>query len=329
MTLLFYLISFLAFFLTFILTKYFIKNYQKLNLVDIPNERSSHTVKTPRAGGIAIFLSLFVCLFIQYVLVTPQSSDLLLIIGAFLISCIGFYDDKKGMRAEFKFFLQFLVIAPLTFFALNDSSILKIVLVIAFTLFVMNTFNFMDGIDAIASFQALPIFCVYFILSKNPIFLFLVASLIAFSIFNFPPAKIFLGDAGSLPIGYLIGIAPFFYATNHSFTLVASFIILCNITFLFDASLTLLLRTIRKKNVLKAHREHIYQKAFDSGTPAKKISLYNLCLTGTASIISAYLFSINHASLLKVFFVFSAIFAALYLLLLIPYLRAKRTLNKA
>ncbi len=133
-----------------------------------------------------------------------------------------------------------------------------------------------------------------------------------------------MGDAGSLPLGFLIGMAPFvFFAQDLNWTniynilLVACFVILCDITFFFDAALTLTKRTLRRTNIFRAHRDHIYQKAFDAGISARSISLYNFALTLIASSCAVYLFAFAKTTnkLLQNYFFASLAFAALYSLL--------------
>ena len=132
-----------------------------------------------------------------------------------------------------------------------------------------------------------------------------------------------MGDAGSLPLGFLIGMAPFvFFAQDLNWTniynilLVACFVILCDITFFFDAALTLTKRTLRRTNIFKAHREHIYQKVFDAGISARAISLYNFALTLIASSVAVYLLNTTN-NLLRYYLFAIFIVIILYLLLLV------------
>jgi len=192
-----------------------------------------------------------------------------------------------------------------------------------FVMWVMNSFNFMDGIDGFAVLHAIPIFMAYFVITHNIVFLIISCSLLAFLLFNFPPAKIFMGDAGSLPLGFLIGITPFvFFATDLSWAniynilLVICFVMLCDVTFFFDAALTLVRRTLRRTNIFQAHREHIYQKVFDAGISARTISLYNFALTLIASSVAVYLSkTTNNLLRYYLFAIFTVII--LYLLLLV------------
>ena len=205
---------------------------------------------------------------------------------------------------------------------LSNYQLWVIFILVTYVMWIMNSFNFMDGIDTFSGLQAIPIFICYFLITMNYIPLLVAASLLAFLRFNYPPALTFMGDAGSLPLGYLIGVFPlcYFFSTpgvmssqaDKQLLLIISFIALCNTTFLFDSSITILKRALNKKNVFKPHREHLYQKAFDKGVLEIVISGYNFSLTILSSTCAIYLFYSSFKWQWLVYLLFACIFSLAY-----------------
>lgn len=317
--------SIFAFVSTVLFIKFLRLHYQKLKLVDTPNERSSHTTATPRVGGIGIFVPFFL-LYLIIVFTDGQRKPPVLFSLTFLMFLIGLWDDMKVIRASLKFVLELIIIITGLFVSFQSADVFIVIIVAVFIMWIMNSFNFMDGIDGFAALHALPIFIAYGIITQNIAFLIISCSLLGFLLFNFSPAKIFLGDAGSLPLGFLIGMSPFVFFANdlnwtnsYNILLVVCFVILCDITFFFDAALTLTRRTLRRMNIFQAHRDHIYQKTFDAGMSARTISLYNFALTIIASSYAVYLFVFAKTTnkLLQNYFFASLAIVALYSLLLV------------
>jgi UDP-GlcNAc:undecaprenyl-phosphate/decaprenyl-phosphate GlcNAc-1-phosphate transferase len=335
----FSLFSFLS---TFFLIRHFIKNSQKYALEDVPNERSSHKTKTPRVGGVGILLpSLFwgglTGFFFGF-----QNAYWILLSGIFTATLVGFYDDLKRLEAKTKFVLLLAITITTLLFSFGKAELAPLsycLLVLFFSLFSLwatNIFNFMDGIDALAGLQSLPILISFYIVTQNPLCLVFSLSMAAFVLFNFPPAKTFMGDSGSLPIGFMLSLFPSFFLWGHAeqlffsynqMLIALSFTVLCNATFIFDGSLTISVRLLQGKNVFKAHREHIYQKAFDKGVKAASISLYNFFLTCISCTFAIYLF-LHHVSM-PYYLLGMAIISACYcFVLLFPVFTAKALRSK-
>ena len=301
-----------------------ISHYQELKLIDIPNERSSHSTAIPRVGGTAVFAPFFlICLILAFM--NARNNKWIIILSmAFLLFLIGFWDDIKGIKASLKFVLEFIIILTGSFALFKSSNVVLVLMLTIFVMWIMNSFNFMDGIDGFAALHAVPIYIGYFVVTHNIVFLIVPCALLAFLLFNFPPAKIFMGDAGSLPLGFLIGITPFVFIAQdlswpniNNIIITICFIILCDITFFFDASLTLVRRAIKRKNIFRAHRDHIYQHAFDVGISSRIISIYNCILTIIASSCAVYgfVFAKTTITLLQNYLVVALIIVVLYSLL--------------
>lgn len=249
------------------------------NVLDIPNERSSHTQPTPRGGGVA-----FVLVFIVFALAaaefTPSTFTMALaglLTAGLLVALTGFIDDHQPLPARWRLVGHFAGALCLlwafnglpTFTVFNTPIDLGLWGWLPGSLYIvwlLNLYNFMDGIDGLAGAEAL---CVagggallYALLGHTQMLwlpLLLACSVLGFLILNFPPAKIFMGDAGSGFLG--ITLAGLSLQAGHTDpNLFYSWLILLGV-FVVDATVTLLRRLARKQKVYQAHRSHAYQYA--------------------------------------------------------------------
>ncbi|MGH8418497.1 MAG: MraY family glycosyltransferase [Pseudomonas sp.] len=248
------------------------------SLLDIPNGRSSHTVPTPRGGGVAIvvsYLAALTLLFGDGALALPV---FLAMGGAGLaIAALGFLDDHGHVAARWRLLGHFLSavwalfwlggLPPITLFGGTlDIGWLGHALTAVYLVWLLNLYNFMDGIDGIASVEAVCV-CVsvaliyvldgHFELIWQP--LLLATAVIGFLVWNFPPAKIFMGDAGSGFLGIVLGVLSLQAAWISSQLLMAWLILLG--VFIVDATVTLIRRLVRGDKIYEAHRSHAYQFA--------------------------------------------------------------------
>jgi len=247
-----YLLSFLC---TVIITFVLIK---KPLSISIPNDRGLHDIKMPSSGGIAIFIGLLV--FIEQF---PNN-----IMQALLFATlIGFLDDRYSLSKMIRFSSQ-LIIALLIISSNFEFTLINIFWVI-FIIYFINIYNFMDGIDSLASLQS-----IFFISSIALIFGFfpeVIIPIIAFLIFNFTPAKIFLGNSGSYLLGTLL--ASYLFNMGFDFQYLNEIIMYAVLltVFLVDSTYTLMRRFIyifveKKYSFLQSityitepHRTHNYQ----------------------------------------------------------------------
>lgn len=274
-----------------------------------PNARSSHKVPTPQGGGAPVVLAVLV-LMVGLVLVDAvelrrdvENFFVLTAAAAFAMALIGAADDMRPMPAVGRLFLQVILTAVVVFGAPDDWRLVtalpvaveRALAVVAGVWFV-NLTNFMDGIDGILVAEFVPLGGVLAMLSAvgivSPVAGVLGATLcgalLGFAPFNKHPAKLFLGDVGSLPIGLLAATMLFELAAQGH---VAAALLL-PMYFLFDATETLILGLLRGHNVLAAHRRHAYQNAVDGGMPVQTVSgqvlMLNLLLAllALASIVA-------------------------------------------
>lgn len=248
----------------------------RYQLLDIPNARSSHTKPMPRGGGIVFVMCFEIALLAileQHQIATPWF--IVMVTASIVIALIGLIDDYIGLSALLRLTIQILVASMLVqslsimvfadFLHYPGVFFLKL-LAALFLVWSINLFNFMDGIDGIASLQAISV-CLggawlFFLEGDTPLLVFplLLATVIAgFLVWNFPRAKIFMGDVGSGFIGMFIALFTL-VAARDGLALFCGWLIL-NAVFYLDATLTLLARLYYRKNLLQAHCTHAYQHA--------------------------------------------------------------------
>lgn len=268
-------------------------------ILDIPNARSNHKVPTPRGGGLAV-VSIILIVWLLLPLLVPMVNKPVVFHGAFwlisatvLLMFVSWQDDKHGLSPKIRLAAQFLAVAmllpQLPEPAFADWLPLPIAWAITFLGWVwfINLFNFMDGIDGISGMQTLFI-CLgvwggVFISPIPDAYLLhisvLGAAIVGFLLWNWHPAKIFLGDVGSVPLGFLLGYFLIILSTS---SMTAPFALLLPAYYLCDSGLTILKRLWARKNILEAHSEHAYQHAvrrgLSHGRVVVMISVLNLYL---------------------------------------------------
>lgn len=281
---------FLLFIILFILSwvsTYTIKEIAvKKSLMDIPNDRSSHTMPTPHGGGIAIAVTWFTGIGYLFT-IGKLEPDLFyaLMVGA-VIAVVSYLDDLYELQPKTRFLIQFFtVLAGLWFLGgLNvlDFGLLKIensiitntIAVVAIIWFI-NLYNFLDGIDGYAGSEAIFLGIAGYLLFGDAQFVVLIASVLGFLIWNWHKAKIFMGDVGSTLIGYNVAIFAIYYQNNG--TSIFIWLILFGI-FWFDATLTLYRRYKNKEQLSHAHKKHAYQRLTQSGWKHSKVVIYSMAV---------------------------------------------------
>lgn len=270
----------------------------KKNIIDVPNNRSSHKTPTPRGGGVAIVLSASgISLFLVATGYQDFSSVAPIVLPGLIIAAIGFLDDHGHIAARWRLLGHFaaailaLLLLPgaVALRILGYEIDLGIVGYLVFSLYLvwmLNLYNFMDGIDGLASIEAICA-CVgaivaYAALGHHELIwlpLLLAGAVAGFLHWNFPPAQIFMGDAGSGFLGIVLaGLS--LQAALVDPKLLWVWLILLGV-FIVDATTTLFRRLVRGEKVYEAHRSHAYQHAALHYSSHKAVSLsvvlVNLC----------------------------------------------------
>ncbi len=291
----------------------------KYKLVDLPNLRKIHSKSVVYTGGIGISLSL---IFSIYFIDIPIGSLNNILSIAFLISLIGLIDDKLNLNVGSKLCLQIIPIFYLIIYGnLNLDHLgnynyfiiqlggFKLPFTLLCVLFLINSFNYFDGLDGTLSFASISVLAILYFLFSNQIFhLFLIILLIPiviFILFNFSFLKLpkmFLGDSGSLQIGFIISFVLIYLGSQnlvHPILLAWSIVI-----FVYEFLSINFIRITKQQNPFKAGQDHLHHLFFRR---TKSILLTNLII----SLINIVFFMVGYFS-----FLFSPIFSLILFIIL-------------
>lgn len=246
--------------------------------MDHPNERSAHQIPTPRGGGVAIAVSFSLATLVLCAKgALPLNLSVALLGAGGSMALLGFWDDRQPLSARYRLVGHVLAAAwtlywldglpALSFFGSTfDLGWFGELLAALCLVWLLNLYNFMDGLDGLASLEALSL-CLGGILlyvvtqdSDQSVALWILGAAVSgFLIWNFPPARIFMGDAGSGFLGITLGVL-MLQASHVQPQLFWGWLILLGV-FVVDASLTLMRRLLQGEHVFQAHRRHAYQYA--------------------------------------------------------------------
>lgn len=264
-------------------------------ILDTPNARSSHDVPTPRGGGIGV-ISVLLPVWIGIAFALPSgpadAARWIIPLGAIALASVSWIDDLHSLGALPRLGVQ--VIAVIAGVLMLPGPVfqgllplwLDAVIVTLGWIWFVNLFNFMDGIDGISGVEAIGvgsgIALIGFLAvgSHTPLAwhgLAIAAAALGFLVWNWHPARIFLGDIGSIPLGYLLGWLLLVLAASGYLQAA----IILPLYYLADATLTLLRRLQRGERIWQAHREHYYQKAVQNGRSHAQVSL----AVGTTNLV--------------------------------------------
>ena len=234
----------------------------RFGFTDEPNERSSHKVPTPKGGGIGILTAFLVAAIVVGI-------PLLCWLPTVIVAALSFLGDKLEFSVKFRLLSQLAAAAVVlvTTRLLHLSPTNQVILLVPMTIFVVGTaniYNFMDGINGIAAITGIVGFGLvgsYNFLSNGEtaftaLSICLVMSCLGFLPFNFPNAKVFMGDVGSVLLGFVFAIVVIALSQH-----LLDFICLVSLLFPFyaDELITMMIRIRKGENLLRAHRKHIYQ----------------------------------------------------------------------
>ena len=281
---------FLGLLLSWLLTALMRRYALSVQLLDHPNDRSSHSIPTPRGGGIAIVLS-FIVLALGLMLLDAAPAGLVMALlgSGCVVAVVGFLDDRHALPARWRFAAHtagaiwslwvMRGIPPVPVLGLSlDLGWFGLALAAVYLIWMTNLYNFMDGIDGIASIEAITValggtLCWWLATATPqwPLPVVFAACVAGFLIWNRPPAKIFMGDAGSGFLGMVLGVFSLWTAQQATQVFWCWFILLgC---FMVDATTTLVRRVRRGERFHEAHRSHAYQFASRQYASHARVSL--------------------------------------------------------
>ncbi len=276
----------LAFVITSALIAWMLKSRFARLVLDHPNERSLHADPVPRTGGLAIMAAL------ACVGVVLLPSSLLWLVPALLLALLSFVDDVRGLPVTVRFAAQLVVAAAFSAWVLAGLPLLWVAVATLVTTWLANLYNFMDGSDGLAGGMAAIGFGCSGLAALGAGQIDLAAASLsitgaaaAFLVFNLHPARIFMGDAGSIPLGFLaaafgllgwrVGAWPIWFP------------LLVFSPFVVDATVTLVRRLLRGDKVWEAHKEHYYQRLVRMGWGHRRTAFaeYLVMLAAGASAV--------------------------------------------
>lgn len=271
-------------------------------LVDHPNERSLHVTPTPRGGGVGVMVAVSLAMGSVGVLIPDLRATVVWVIAPGLaVSIIGFVDDVHGVDAATRLMAHVAIATALVIGVggwprvvwpgLGSVNLgwLGVPFSIVFLIGLTNAYNFMDGIDGIAGSQAVIAGIGWTglgALFDDPLLTVtgavLATSSAGFLVFNWPPAKVFMGDVGSSFTGFLLAALCVVVARRSPVAATAGVVFVW--PFVFDTTFTFVRRAVRREQLMRAHRSHLYQRLVLSGRTHGTVSLLygGLALSGLA-----------------------------------------------
>ncbi|HHW61071.1 MAG TPA: glycosyltransferase family 4 protein, partial [Syntrophomonadaceae bacterium] len=274
------------------------------SILDIPNERSSHSVDTPRGGGLAIVaVFLFAVVFITVLGIIPLNAAVALLGGGLMIAAIGWIDDKSNVSPRWRLVVHFLAAIWALYwlggFAQIDMGFTKVhlgwfgnIIAVIGIVWLINLYNFMDGIDGIAGTEAVSVaLCAGVLLFWSGsagigwLCIILALAVSGFLVWNWAPAKIFMGDVGSGFLGYVFAVLAIIAEKGSSVSVIIWLMLLG--VFIADATITLLRRMAQGEKLSQPHRTHVYQLAVQAGYSHQQVTLMVLFINILLGIAAA------------------------------------------
>ncbi|MDQ3072206.1 MAG: glycosyltransferase family 4 protein [Bacteroidota bacterium] len=290
-----------------LVTGFLLRYLRRKGVMDIPNERSSHVVPTPRGGGLGIVVSVL-SLSMIYILITGEYRFIYLLAPALVMSFVGWLDDYKGglpsgIRFLAQIVLALIVIlafggieyfpfpAPLDFKLGYASIPISLIWIVGVT----NIYNFLDGIDGFAGTQGILAAFAFAAFSMDPhlrmISLITGAACVGFLLYNWSPARIFMGDVSSAFLGFFFASLPFLGTEKLCMSLTRTDYFFAMGVFLWfflsDGVFTMIRRIIKGEKIWVAHRSHLYQRLVISGLSHSRVVMI---IGATALLLYAVFF---------------------------------------
>jgi len=276
-----------------------------INAIDYPSERKVHLKPIPRLGGLAVFLAFL----FGYMLFAQELTQMLgILIGGFIIILVGIIDDINPLSSKYKLIGQIIAASVVVYYgeiALQNISAFGIymdfgafspIITIIFIVAITNAINLIDGIDGLSSGISIIYFVTVIIIAfimgtstglETMICLLMIGSIFGFLIFNFPPAKIFLGDSGAMFIGYMISIVALLGFKNVTLTSLIVPLLILAIPIL-DTILAIFRRFIANKPIGIADKEHIHHQLLKMKLSTRKTILIIYFINIAFSAVSIF-----------------------------------------
>lgn len=291
-----------------LLTPLVIQFALKVGIVDKPDERKVHTRLMPRLGGLAIFLAIVIGYFVSGLYTAQMNS---IIVGLLMIVALGILDDMYGLTAKFKFAVEILAASivvfgsglvinfvTLPFFGKIEFGFWGYIITIIWIVGITNAINLIDGLDGLSAGVSIIVLSTIGVLAffggKTMILTMVVvavAATLGFLVYNFHPAKIFMGDTGALLLGYLIAVISLLglYKSVTLFSFIVPIMILG--VPIFDTFFAIIRRIVNKKPISAPDKSHIHHRllalGFDHRTTVILIYIFSFMFSLSAILLSS------------------------------------------
>lgn len=286
-------------------------------LLDKPNERTLHAKPTVRGAGV-VFVGLWLLTVPVIGVLThvALSQQIVLLMSVIILGAVSFVDDLINLSVKLRLLTQCLLSLAITIyllpFSLNfvsftlSNQVIVLLFIFASLIWAINHFNFMDGLDGFSAIQAIFLLGTYSLIfgSNGDVFyeyicLMLTANVLAFLVFNFPPAKVFMGDVGSATLGLTTFFMSLIAQKYYNVPILYWFML--NGLFLFDATITLIRRIINREAWYAPHKKHAYQRLKQLGIDTKMILSGQILVNTVIGILVILIhFHKNYTSLIVI-----------------------------
>lgn len=300
---------------TLLLTAILISSKAGKSVQDIPNARSLHVAPVPRIGGVGLIAGVLS----GWALLVKELTWWI-VVPLILLFAVSLVDDIKGLPVRKRFLAHAIAAAFLVICSgLWSQNSMLCLLVLFFSIWMINLYNFMDGSDGLAGGMAFFGFTIYGVAllihgseTQAMLNFSIGAAALGFLFHNFHPAKVFMGDAGSIPLGFLVVAMGILGWQSGAWPL--WFPLLVFSPFIMDASVTLAKRTLRKAKITEAHREHYYQRTIQMGMSHRDVALIEYGLMSASGVTA--LFALNKSLFFVCisFLVWAVIYATIMIL---------------
>jgi Fuc2NAc and GlcNAc transferase len=268
------------------------------NMLDLPNDRTLHQGAIPRGGGLVIITSLLIALIAMSIISNRPQFFAALALVVFAWASLSWCDDKADLTPRFRLVVQFAIclFSVAAFGWVNQVLGVPLywlgpLLSVIGLLWMANLYNFMDGLDGLAASQTIvaSISMAFWFLMHSDWQLALVCVVVAassygFLLWNWSPAKIFMGDVGSITLGGFFGTLFIIGATRHGLSILSFFSLFG--VFIADATMTIIMRALRGEKIWLPHRQHFYQRLASHGYAHSKITLASIVLMLLCSVFA-------------------------------------------
>jgi Fuc2NAc and GlcNAc transferase len=256
----------------------------KKELLDHPNERSSHTMPTPKGGGFAIMTALYGVLVYLYLQTLIDPKLFFALLSALPVVIISLIDDVYPLSARMRLGVQLTgAVAALYFLGGVDSinfsffslhGVWLNLIALFGIIWIANLYNFLDGIDGYAGSEAVFVGAAAYLLLGNETGLLIASAALGFLLFNWHKASIFMGDVGSAPLGFIFAVLALHDAPTANFP---AWVVLLSL-FWFDATVTLWRRFKNGEKLSTPHKKHAYQRLHQAGFSHDRVVLWGMTI---------------------------------------------------